>query len=423
MYANLIYIIMSFCYILPTSIFGWFHNAIPRAHLLRMSKKPFLVMGFLDAVSAAMQVLATIYLPGTLLVLLPQAAIPLSMLASRVILRERFTARQYVGAVVVMAGIVVVLFPVLTHQQAPEYSCQAIDETEDCTICQMETSKEECLSHVRKVQDEVDLAATFKAGFTNGSSSTDDGTLYCDWISRDESLRTDDFLVFVWSLVMIASCVPMVLSSVYKQVALQVQLDPILVNGWVAVFQFLCGIPLAIPAGLASSPKVKPWDLPSNWLGATECLFVQSNSIESGCHPDECGQAALWVHLGLLSSAAYTVSMMFVLKYGSSSLLYLGLTLMVPLGHLVFSLHSPSSIHLSDVFGLFVLMAGLVLYRFGHDDDDEVVATTSSASPAAAEGREEGNHYEDGNNAANGISSKDGFLEFLREPFMLVGDI
>jgi hypothetical protein len=113
--------------------------------------------------------------------------------------------------------------------------------------------------------------------------------------------------------------------------------------------------------------------------------------------------------------------MMFVLKYGSSSLLYLGLTLMVPLGHLVFSLHSPSSIHLSDVFGLFVLMAGLVLYRFGHDD--EVVATTPSASPAAAEGREEGNHHEDGNSTTNEISCKDGFLEFLREPFMLVGDI
>jgi hypothetical protein len=48
-----------------------------------LAKKPFLVMGFLDAISAAMQVLATIYLPGTLLVLLPQAAIPLSMLASR----------------------------------------------------------------------------------------------------------------------------------------------------------------------------------------------------------------------------------------------------------------------------------------------------------------------------------------------------
>jgi hypothetical protein len=44
---------------------------------------PFLAMGFLDAISAAMQVLATIYLPGTLLVLLPQVAIPLSMLASR----------------------------------------------------------------------------------------------------------------------------------------------------------------------------------------------------------------------------------------------------------------------------------------------------------------------------------------------------
>jgi hypothetical protein len=204
----------------------------------------------------------------------------------------------------------------------------------------------------------------------------------------------------------------MVLSSVYKQVALQVHLDPILVNGWVAVFQFLCGIPLAVLAGLASSPKVKPWDLPQNWLQALGCLFTQTNSIESGCHPDDCFAAAVWVHLGLLSSAAYTVSMIFVLKYGSSALLYLGVTLMVPLGHLVFSLHSPSNIHLSDVSGLFVLMAGLVLYRFGHDEEN-----ASPDSPTSVEARE-GN---DTNNNEN--DDKDGFLEFLREPFMLVGDI
>jgi CRT-like, chloroquine-resistance transporter-like len=74
MYANFMYIVMSFAYILPTTAFGWFHNSIPLRHLTIMSKKPFFVMGFLDAISAAMQVLATVYLPGTLLILIPQVA-------------------------------------------------------------------------------------------------------------------------------------------------------------------------------------------------------------------------------------------------------------------------------------------------------------------------------------------------------------
>jgi hypothetical protein len=68
-----------------------------------LDKKPFVVMGFLDAISAAIQVLATIYLPWTLLVLLPRVATPLNMLSSRLILREKFTVYQYAAAVVVVA--------------------------------------------------------------------------------------------------------------------------------------------------------------------------------------------------------------------------------------------------------------------------------------------------------------------------------
>jgi drug/metabolite transporter (DMT)-like permease len=373
------YIPISFLYILPVSYFGWFQNSIPRAHITSISKKPFMVMGALDSLSAAMQILASVYLPGKLLVLLPQAAIPFSMIASRVILREHFTRCQYMGAAVVFGGIGVVLFPVLTQRAAPMFSCQALDSAEDCALCQIETTGEDCLAHQK---EEL---------FSDGSP-----LLYCHWVSKDESLRQDDFLVFVWSLVMVASCIPMVLSSVYKQVALQVHLDPILVNGWVAIFQLLCSLPLAIPAGLASSPSVKPLNLPENWWQASQCLFDNHNFIELGCHPDDCVQAALWVHLGLLSSVVYTISIIFMLKYGSSSMLYLGLTAVVPLGHLVFAMHSPSSVRVEDIVGLVVLLLGLVLYRFGHDTGEE-------------DGDDEG--------------SKGSYWEFLREPFMLSGDV
>jgi hypothetical protein len=162
-------------------------------------------------------------------------------------------------------------------------------------------------------------------------------------------------------------------------------------------------------------------DLAQNWWRAILCLFAHENTIESGCHPDECFQGALWVHLGVLSSSVFTLSVLSVLKYGSSSLLYLGLTVIVPLGHLVFSLHTPSSIHLWDVAGLLVLVAGLVLYRFGHQETTS--AANTATSPATS--NEGGGGAQEGDNTINlaDTDDKGGFLEFLREPFLLVGDI
>jgi len=358
-------------------------------------------------------VLATVYLPGTLIVLLPQVAIPLSMLASRFILREKFTQYQYLGAAIVMLGIVVVLFPVLTQQTAPSFSCQPIDEDQYCTICQTETNQEDCESHRR------DDAPSFEQ----------DADVYCKWISKEDAPRLDDWLKVVWSLIMLLSCGPMVLSTVYKQVALQVQLDPILINGWVSFFQLFSGLLFVVPAGYASSPKVKVMDLPENWSQAIHCLFSRTNSISSGCHPDDCSEAALWVHLGLLSSVVYTVSMILVLKYGSASLLYMGLTVMVPLGHLVFSVHSSAETNMADITGLIVLVSGLILFRFGHDDDDEGATEeeerTSTGYMRGVDTLEESRDDSNPLLTPNGRNAhdKNGFLEFLREPFMMIGDI
>ena len=193
------------------------------------------------------------------------------------------------------------------------------------------------------------------------------------------------------------------------------------------------------------------------------CLFAQTNSIESGCHPDDCSQAALWVHVSLLNSVVYALSMLFVLKYGSCDLMYLGLTLVVPLGHLAFDVHSSfSELRAYDIAGLVTLVAGLVLYRFGHvgkthtirgeriagsgdshrnhsssdnDNDDNntrlrhpyermgsrgetsgAIGLGNAVSPPATTTNDSFT-----NNSRN--NDKEGFLEFLREPFMLVGDI
>ena len=122
-------------------------------------------MGFLDSVAGIMQIFAATYLPCSLLVLLVQSAIPISMLLSRVIMKEKYHGTQYAAAVIVCGGILLVLSPSLT------------------------------------------------------SSGDDDGD--------------SGSAIALWGGVIILSCVPMCLSSIYKEIALgDTDLDPIYLNAW-----------------------------------------------------------------------------------------------------------------------------------------------------------------------------------------------
>ena len=62
---------VSFAYIIPM-----IKRGVIDEEQVNMSKKPFFVMGALDAVAGIMQVFAATYLDGPLLILLSQAAIP-----------------------------------------------------------------------------------------------------------------------------------------------------------------------------------------------------------------------------------------------------------------------------------------------------------------------------------------------------------
>jgi len=415
-------------------------------------------MGGLDALGAAMQVLATVYLPGTLLVLLPQVAIPLSMAVGSLILGEKYTCRQYAGAAVVFCGILVVLYPILSHEKEAAFYCKAIDSDKDCLLCREETTEQECLSHnANSNNPSLDFISQFEEH--NNSANGNGGDEYsCSWVSKeDASIRDEDFLVFFWSIVVLLSCIPSVMSTVYKQVALQTatSMHPILINGWVSLFQLLCGFFLVIPSGLVSSPRVHPLEIGSNWMAGIGCLFYQTNSVETGCHPDDCSSAALWVHLFLANAVVYALSMLFVLKYGSCDLMYLGLTLVVPLGHLAFDYHSSfSDLRSYDIAGLAILVAGLMLYRFGNSSKLHTVDEQRTSTIEGDNGGGDGGHRytlitNEGeselgsgnetvsasqrsvsatsatadNDTSDANHDKSGFLEFLREPFMLVGDI
>ena len=59
-----------------------------------------------------MQSFAVNYIPsGSLIILLTQAAIPISMVISKAFLKAKYNFNHYVGAVIVICGLLTVLIP------------------------------------------------------------------------------------------------------------------------------------------------------------------------------------------------------------------------------------------------------------------------------------------------------------------------
>jgi len=420
-------------------------------------------MGALDSMATMMQVYAAVYLPGPLLILLPQAAIPLSflVLASPCYSKRHTTNTnsnhqpqrqeqaqeehrepsenrkyqwtQYLGAAAVVLGIIILMEPLLTSRRSPDFYCEAVDLDNDCTICQMENSRESCLAHLVIDDDDrpksvgADTALMWRraAEIQQDDQFTPTNSL-CQWLPFEEATRQDEILTFIWSLVLIASCIPMTLSTFYKEWALgdadtsrttsleesdrtngttattpetdlnderlqsmqqqQSQRDPIYLNGWIAVFQLFFAVPLCVLGGLVSSPMVPPEEiLPNLWHGF-QCYFRGIGSITSSCHPDElCGTFSFWlVNFHLFTTLGYSYFMLYCLKHGTTTLFFLALTVMVPLGTTAFVLpFMPQAVTpcLSDCFGSAVIVLGLILYRF--------FDSTTSTAPESIEEEEE----------------------------------
>ncbi len=105
----------------------------------------------------------------------------------------------------------------------------------------------------------------------------------------------------IWSSVLILSCVPMCLSSVYKEKALgDTEIDAIYLNFWVAVWQFVLGFPLLLPMAPASNLPIS--QIGSNLLNGARC-YAGFNSMDG----DNCGLAPLFVTVYILFNLAYNI--------------------------------------------------------------------------------------------------------------------
>ena len=287
-----LYVPVCFAYIIPMAKKG----VIPQEQL-DLPKKPFAVMGGLDAIAGIMQVFAATYLPGPLLILLSQAAIPISMVISRYLINARYNRYQYLGAVIVAIGITVVLAP----------------------------------------------------SIAGGSA--------------------------LWAVVMILSCVPMTLSSVYKEISLgETELDPMYLNGMISFFQLIFSLFLCWPAGYAGDPPVHAGQLPQNIVDGGKCLFgmdtidCEVDEDDGECYEDNCYlRGPVFVFCYLVFNQLYNLLIILILKYGSANVLWLAMTVMVPLGNVAFTLPfvpENAPLRVTDIIGLVVIVSGLGIYRF-----------------------------------------------------------
>lgn len=298
-YTTFVYLPACFLYIWPMQKWG----SQITSEATSIPKYKFAVMGVLDSIAGIMQSLATNYIVnGSLITLLSQAAIPVSMIISKIFLKTKYTATQYIGSLIVAGGLAVVLIPV----------------------------------------------------FVNPPNADDQ-----DVKPRDVPL---------WSVIMILSMVPQCLSSVYKEKALgEVEIDVVYLNGWVALFQFLVSIPLLLPSAPASNLSIT--DIPSNLWGGTKC-YVGIDTVTDNADDktnDHCGMSPIYVNIYLFFNILYNILIIMILKYGSSNMLWLAMTVMVPLSNVAFSLDfmpNRQDLQATDIAGLVVILSGLVFYRF-----------------------------------------------------------
>jgi hypothetical protein len=282
-----IYIPICFAYIIPIVTYT---DKISKEQQ-DIPKYKFAVMGLYDSVAGIMQTFATNYImSSSTIVLVQQSAIPISMAISRVALKAEYTFYQYMGAGVVLCGIAVVLIPTLMHSPATT------------------TNTDEPLSTT----------------------------------AADES---NTMFQLFWIAVMVLSCVPMCMSSVYKEKALgETEIDVVYLNGWVAVYQFLFSIPLCVPSAAVINMAVT--DILPNLWGGFYC-WLGINTIDAGnpqgLPPDDCSTAPVFYNLYLAFNIVFNILIVVILKHGSANIMWMASTVIVPLRYVRAAQNAPSS--------------------------------------------------------------------------------
>ena len=128
----------------------------------------------------------------------------------------------------------------------------------------------------------------------------------------------------------------------------------------VAVYQLAFSFPLLVPSALAS--QVALGDIGTNLANGAKCL-AGINSLQS----DNCTTAGIYTSGYIIANVAYNILIILLLKYGGSNVLWLSLTLNVPVSALTFAIPGIpgyQALNWTVGLGLPIIMLGLIIYRF-----------------------------------------------------------
>ncbi|KAL8440585.1 hypothetical protein Efla_006863 [Eimeria flavescens] len=193
-----------------------------------------------------------------------------------------------------------------------------------------------------------------------------------------------------FNLLFLLSILPSSLSYVVKEVAFRgVQMNTSFLQFWVALFQFVVGFVL-LP--LTSLPLLGSEGVPLNQLWGRlvdggRCLFGVNSILPPGCGPavglacDACEGAWVEVLVYVLFNLIYNVCAMLVLKHCGATVLFLVMTVRLPLTSMAFYSKlivgdSAVAAKPTDFFGLVILLVGLLAFRLGgqkppREDEEE----------------------------------------------------
>lgn len=269
-------------------------------------KYKFAVMGAFDSLAGIMITFAVNYISSaTLIVLVQQSAIPISMIISKFALDATYTRAQYYGAGIVMGGIIVVLLPTLFGASVPNPSTDSESSSNILWIVVLVLA---CIP------------------------------MCCSSVYKEKALG-------------------------------EVEIDVWYLNGWVALFQTIIAIPLMLPSASVinmSYNQILP-NMYNGLYCLMGINTITAENALPNQPVDQCEDAPLFVGIYFFFNVIYNILIILILKYGSANILFMSSTVIVPLSNIVFSLkitpnHQPMKI--TDMLGLVTIMCGLVIYRF-----------------------------------------------------------
>ncbi|OII73407.1 uncharacterized protein cubi_02619 [Cryptosporidium ubiquitum] len=313
---------------------SYFRGELSRENLeFPMSK--FWMMGFFDAFSSILTLLASTHTSGVMQVVLGQMCTPITLIMLSSICKDRFHKLQYIGATTMVMGIFIVKSTLL-------FGIREGNTTENSN------------------------KLVFNILFVIACIPASASSVYKDLSFRKYSSLNENYLQF---------CVAA------TQVIIGFFLVPI--NS------------LSILGPL----KIEMNQIPSLLFNGAKCLFLKKNSITDSCGEelqrpcDDCSFVQFPVLMYLIANVICNVFSVLVLKYGTASSGFIVSTLRLPVTTLVF--FSPKLVgkdatepKLEDLIGVLVLIVGLVLYRLGS------LKISQEEEDIQAEERLEDNYYE-----------------------------